>query len=47
MCLLDEIIHDFDIKFSEDHIQCFNMNFLFSSILYLLIYDRNRLNNRN
>jgi hypothetical protein len=42
--LLDEIIHDFDIRFSGDNMQGFNLNFLVPSNLTQLINNSNLFN---
>lgn len=43
--LLDEIIHDFDIRFSGDNMQGFNLNFLVPSNLTQIINNNNLFNN--
>jgi len=43
--LLDEIIHDFDISFSGDNTQGFNLNFLVPSNLTQIINNSNLFNN--
>lgn len=43
--LLDEIIHDFDVKFSGENMKCFNLNFLIPSNLTQIINNSSQLNN--
>jgi len=43
--LLDEIIHDFDIRFSGENMQCFNLNVLIPSNSSKIINDNNQFNN--
>lgn len=43
--LLDEIINDFDVRFSGENMKCFNLNFLMPSNLTQIINNSDQLNN--